>query len=123
MVVFKNRALKLVPNVLFHDTICFLSYTSSFSGKKAVDRCVFRLNPPKIHWEKNLYTLTQQVGRRNSRRSRRDDVKIPEENVIDGKPATKLLGRGGTESFLSYVSKELTVENNQISTKNKQNHL
>lgn len=52
-----------------------------------------------------------------------DDVKIPEENVIDGKPATKLLGRGGTESFLSYVSKELTVENNQISTKNKQNHL
>ena len=68
MVVFKNRALKLVPSVLFHDTICFLSYTSSFSGKKAMDRWVFRLKPPKIHWEKNLYTLTQQVGRRNSRR-------------------------------------------------------
>lgn len=39
-------------------------------------RRVFRLKPPKIHWEKNLYTLTQQVGRRNVAG---DDVKIPEE--------------------------------------------
>lgn len=52
-----------------------------------------------------------------------DDVKIPEENVIDGKPAAKLLGRGETEIFLWHVSKELTVENKHISTKHKQNNL
>lgn len=57
-------------------------------------RRVFRLKPPKIHWEKNLYTLTQQVGRRNVAG---DDVKIPEENVIDGKPAMELPGRGRRE--------------------------
>lgn len=48
-----------------------------------------------------------------------DDVKIPEENVIDGKPATEFLGRGGTEICLSNVSKEPTVGNNHISTENK----
>ena len=46
-----------------------------------------------------------------------DDGKIPEENVIEGKPAAKLLGRGETEIFLSHVSKELTVENKHICTK------
>lgn len=72
MVVFKNQALKFVPSVLFYDKICFLSYTSSFSGNETMARRVFRLKPPKIHWEKNLYTFTQQVGRRNCRRWRKD---------------------------------------------------
>lgn len=80
--------------MLFQDTKRFLSYTSSFSSNETIARGVFRLKPPKIHWEKNLYTLTQQVGRRNAG----DDVKIREENVIDGKLPRNLWGgdRGDT---------------------------
>jgi len=48
-----------------------------------------------------------------------DDVKIPQENVIDRKPSLKLLGRGGTEICLSFISKELNFKNKHISAKNK----
>ena len=48
-----------------------------------------------------------------------DDVKIPQENVIDGKPSIKLLGRGGIEFWFSRISWELTIKNNHFSTENK----
>lgn len=78
---FRESNVKIPPSVLFHHKIRFLSYTSSFSGDETVARRVFRLKPSKIHREKNLYTLTQQVGRRNNRRWRKDPVR----NVIDSK--------------------------------------
>ena len=95
MVVFENQTLKLVPSVLFQNTKCFLSYTSSFSGNETIARRVFRLKPPKIHWETNLYTFTQQVGRRNAG----DDVKM-RENVIDCKPLCDILREGREKKLL-----------------------